>query len=157
MGLIAPRIVDGSIKTKKTCVKVRAGQLSSQSHINPPTTLLRITVKTQVADAIVKSTASALLAGQRSAIWPPRALPREIPASTIPMTAVQVYRDEPRCLAIRRAATSSRTIIQRLEMKTVAAGTMREAPAGFLALIWPFSIAVESMRLPPLSARKNWP
>jgi hypothetical protein len=30
-------------------------------------------------------------------------------------------------------------------MKTVAAGTTREAPAGFLALIWSFSIAVESM------------
>jgi hypothetical protein len=71
------------------------------------------------------------------------------------MTAVQVYRDEPRCLAIRRAATSSRTIIQRLEVKTVAAGTMRDAPAGFLALIWSFSIGIESMYLPVQNARKK--
>ena len=59
------------------------------------------------------------------------------------MTAVQVYRDAPRCLAMSRAATSSRTMIQKLEIKTVALGMIKESAAGFLALLWPSFIITE--------------
>ncbi|MBA7663006.1 hypothetical protein ES703_71039 [subsurface metagenome] len=45
-----------------------------------------------------------------------------MPAKTTPITAVQVYSDEPKCLATRRAATSSSTIMQKLEINTVALG-----------------------------------
>jgi hypothetical protein len=45
-----------------------------------------------------------------------------MPARTTTITDVQVYNDEPRCRAISLLATSSSTIMQKLEMNTVVPG-----------------------------------
>jgi hypothetical protein len=45
-----------------------------------------------------------------------------MPPRITPITAVHVYRDEPRLRAISLLATSSITIMQKLEINTVALG-----------------------------------
>lgn len=71
------------------------------------------------------------------------------------MTAVQVYRDAPRCLAMSRAATSSRTMMQKLEIKTVALGINSKVAGGFLGLVWAFSIIMGCKKLFVVSASKK--
>jgi hypothetical protein len=65
-----------------------------------------------------------------------------IPPNTTPITAVQVYSDEPRCRAISRAATNSRTIMQKLEINTVAPGISigRKVLGLLISRFFPFSI-----------------
>jgi hypothetical protein len=84
--------------------------------------LFKITVVTQVTEERAKRTATAFLVGKLSAILPPRQLPIVMPAKITPITAVHVYRDEPRWRAITLPATSSSTIIQKLEINTVVPG-----------------------------------
>jgi hypothetical protein len=59
------------------------------------------------------------------------------------MTAVHVYRDEPRCFAISLAATISRTMIQKLDTNTVALGTSRARASGFLLFM--LAVFIESI------------
>jgi len=49
-------------------------------------------------------------------------LPIVIPIKTTPITDVQVYNDEPRCLATSLLATNSSIIIQALDENTVILG-----------------------------------
>ena len=56
-----------------------------------------------------------------------------MPASTMPITDVHVYRDDPRCRAINRPATSSMTMMQKLDTKTVAFGTANATSEACLA------------------------
>ena len=54
-----------------------------------------------------------------------------------------------------RAATSSRTMIQKLEIKTVALGINKEVAGGLLGLVLAFSIIVECKKLFVVSASKK--
>ena len=60
-----------------------------------------------------------------SASRPPKALPRQIPASMIPITLVHTARLEPTCRATSRLASSSRIMMLRLHKKASLYGRTR--------------------------------
>jgi hypothetical protein len=69
-----------------------------------------------------------------------------MPAKTTPITDVHVYKDDPRCLAIRRPATSSNTIIHPLEKNTVALGMRIERKVlDLLILTFPYFVSGKSI------------
>ncbi len=77
--------------------------------------------------------------------------PTVIPASTTPITAVQVYKEEPRYRATSRAATSSITMMQKRERNTVAQGTKRGNGLPLFAFIMGFytqAAVVDDTRVP---------
>jgi hypothetical protein len=114
------------MKMAKTVNRMRSGQSRPASGRIVAKNEFRASDRTQASAAARNSQRRSASGRYRSAIRPPRRLPAVMPASVTPITAVQVYNDEPRWPAISRPATSSTIMMQAQLKKKTACGAYRQ-------------------------------